>query len=65
MIRMWSLAAAVLGLLSCLTLSLGIHDGSLDSEDFSNEWVVHFDGDRNSAELLALKLGYAIQEEVR
>lgn len=41
------------------------HDGKEVDSEFSNEWVVHLEGSKNSADLIALKLGYENLGEVR
>ena len=41
------------------------HDGKDSAVEFSNEWVVHLEGAKNSADLVALKLGYENLGEVR
>ena len=40
------------------------HDGKDSAVEFSNEWVVHLEGAKNAADLLALKLGYENLGEV-
>ncbi len=42
------------------------HDGDADTDEYSNEWVVHLDNaDEEVAELLALKMSYQCLGEVR
>ena len=41
------------------------HDGKDSAEEFTNEWVVHLEGAKNSADLVALKLGYENLGEVK
>lgn len=54
----------LLAALALLEVACAYHDGEPESDDFSNEWIVHLDGDSNEADLLALKLGYEMQGEV-
>ena len=41
-----------------------VHDGRDLSKDFSNQWLVHLDGESAAADLLAMKLGYKNLGEV-
>eukprot|EP00095_Tigriopus_kingsejongensis_P012220 maker-scaffold528_size145933-snap-gene-0.25 protein:Tk12220 transcript:maker-scaffold528_size145933-snap-gene-0.25-mRNA-1 annotation:"prohormone convertase 1" len=40
------------------------HDGSDTSSDFSNEWIIQVEGNFDSADLLALRMGYQNMGEV-
>jgi hypothetical protein len=40
------------------------HEGRNEADAFSNEWVVHLEGGRNVADLIAIKQGYQNLGEV-
>ena len=47
-------------------ISFGLHDGRETCQNYSNEWVVHFDGTNGSfnPNILAEELGYQNMGEV-